>query len=132
MAATPAFANVPRFGAGSVTVANTARDGSGTLVDVITGVAAGTRIERIVLKATGDPADSVINLFYFDGTTNWHFDSFDLGDPTAGSTTLESYQVERTYTDLVLAGATHKIKAAITVALTAGAMNVLAFGADLT
>lgn len=132
MAATPAFANVPRVGVGSVTVANTGRDGTGTLVDIITGVAAGTRVERIIVKATGDPADSIVNLFYFDGTTNWLLDAFDIGDPGAGSNTLDTYREERAYIDLVLAGATHKIKASITVALTTGAVNVFAFGADLT
>lgn len=132
MASSPAFANIPRVGIGSVTAANTARDGTGTLVDIITGVAAGTRVERIVIKATGDPADSIVNLFYYDGTTNWFFDAFDIGDPAAGSTTVDTYREERAYADLVLAAATHKIKASITVALTAGAINVFAFGADLT
>lgn len=132
MAAAPVFANTPRIGPGSVTVANTARDGSGTLVDIITGVAAGTRIERIIVKATGDPADSVVNLFLYDGTTNWFFDAFDIGDPAAASTTVDSFRDERAYSDLVLPNASWKIKASITVALTSGAVNVFALGADLT
>lgn len=132
MSASPSFTSVPRFGAGSVTVANTNRDGTGTLVDVITGVAAGTKISEIIVKATGDPADSIVTIFYFDGTTNWLIDEFDIGDPAAASTTVAGYRESRSYANLILVGATHKIKAAITVALTAGAVNVVALGGDLT
>jgi hypothetical protein len=132
MASTPVFASVPRIGLGSVTVANTARDGSGTLVNVLTGVAAGTRIERIVLTATNDPADSTVTMFLFDGTTNWLFDEVDLNNPAAGSATATTFRWEKRYSDLVLPSASWIFKAAITVALTAGAINVEAFGADLT
>lgn len=132
MASTATWASTPRVGVGSVTVANTGRDGTGTLVDIITGVAAGTRIERVVVQATGNPADSVVTLFYFDGTTNWLYDEIDLGDPAAASTTLAGFHAERTYRDLVLPNASCKLKAAVTVALTAGALNVFALGSDLT
>lgn len=132
MAANPAFANVPRIGVAAVSAANTNRDGTGTIVDVITGVTAGTRIERIILKATGDPADCIVNVFYFDGTTNFLFDAFDLENPAAGSVTVDTYRVERAYLDLVLPSATAKLRASITAAPTAGAVNVFALGADLT
>jgi hypothetical protein len=132
MASAPAFATTPRIGFGSVTAANTNRDGTGTIVDVLTGVAAGTRIERIVLKATGDPADSVVTIFLNNGTTYLLFDEFDLGDPAAASTTVAGYRIEKAYSDLVLPTASWKLAAAITVALTSGAINVFAFGADLT
>lgn len=132
MASSPAFANVPRIGIGAVSAANTARDGSGTLVDIITGVAAGTRIERIVVKATDNPADSIINLFLYNGTTSFLFDAFDIGDPAAGSTTVDTYREERRYYDLVLPTAAWVLRASITVALTAGVANVFAFGSDLT
>ena len=111
---------------------NAARDGTGTIVDILTGVAAGTRIERVVVKSTGDPADSIVTLFVHNGTSYFLFDEFDLGNPAAGSATAEAYRVERRYEDLVLASSSMKLAAAITAAPTTGVMNVFAFGADLT
>lgn len=132
MADTPKFASTPRIGFGSVSTANTNRDGTGTIVDIITGVAAGTRIEEIVLKATGDPADSIVTIFLHDGTAYRLFDEFDLNDPAAASATVTGYRISRTYDNLVLPSASWKLAAAITAALTAGAINVFALGADLT
>lgn len=133
MSATPAFASTPRVGLAALTAANTARDGSGTLVDLVTGVTAGTRIDRIVFKSTGQPANSVICLFYFDGTTNWLYDEIVIsGTPGAGSTTASAFRVERKYEDLVIAAATHKLRVTVTVIPTSGQINVEAFGGDLT
>lgn len=132
MAATPAFASTPRAAVVNVSVANTARDGSGTIVDILTGVAAGTRIERLRVTTESDPADSIVTIFLHNGTAYFLFDEFDLGNPAAASTTVPAYNQERAYRDLVLPTASWKIAAAITVALTAGKMVIHAFGADLT
>jgi hypothetical protein len=132
MADTPAFASVPRLGVAAVSTANTARDGTGTIVDILVGVAAGTRIDRVVLQATGDPADSVVTLFVHNGTSYFLFDEVDLGNPGPASTTVPGFRFEKAYYDLVLPSASFKLAAAITVALTAGVMNVWAMGADLT
>jgi hypothetical protein len=132
MANVPAFASTPRIGFGAVSTANTNRDGTGTIVDIITGVAAGTRVNRVVLQTTGDPADSIITLFLYDGAAYRLFDEIDLGNPAAASTTVTGAHYERSYTDLVLPSASWKLAAAITVNLTAGVMNVFAYGADLT
>lgn len=132
MASTPAFASTARIGFGSVSTANTNRDGTGTIVDILTGVTAGTRIDRLVLQATGDPADSVVTLFIHDGTSYRLFDEVDLGNPAAASTTVSGYRFEKAYNNLVLPSSSFKFAAAITVALTSGAINAFAFGADLT
>ena len=132
MAGTPTFASTSRLGVAAVSAANTNRDGTGTIVDILTGVSAGTRIERVVLQTTGDPADSVVTLYIHNGASWFLFDEFDLGNPTAASTTVAGYRVEKAYSDLVLPSSSFKLGAAITVALTAGVMNVFAFGGDLT
>lgn len=132
MAATPAFASTPRAAAVNVSTANTNRDGTGTIVDILTGAAAGTRIERLVLQATGDPADSVVTIFLHNGTNYFLYDEFDIGNPAAASTTVPAFRVEKVYRDLILPSASWKIAAAITVALTAGVIVVHASGADLT
>ena len=132
MATNPAFTSTPRVGVGAVSTANTNRDGTGTIVDILTGVAAGTKVFEVVVKATGDPADSIVTLFLYNGTTSYLFDEFDLGDPAAGSATVEGYRVSRTYDNLVLPTASWKLQAAVTVALTAGVLNVFALAGDMT
>lgn len=132
MSATPAFASVARIGFGSVSTANTNRDGTGTIVDLLTGAAAGTRIDRLVLQATGNPADSTVTIFLHDGTAYRLLTEVDIGDPAAASTTLPGYHNEIQTPGLVLPSASWKLAAAITVALTSGAMNVFAYGGDLT
>ncbi len=134
MATAPAFTSTPRIGIATVSAANTARDGTGTIVDVITGVAAGTKVFEVVVKATGDPADCTVTLFISpdSGTTNHIWDEIDVGDPAAGSTTVTSFRASATYANLVLPSATHKLRAAITVAPTAGTVRVYAMGGDLT
>lgn len=132
MASSPTFTSAPRIGVAAVSTANTNRDGTGTIATIITGVAAGTQIFEIALQATGDPADSVVTIFLHDGTNYFLFDEFDLGNPAAASTTLSGYRARKTYDNLVLPNNNWSIRAAITVALTAGVINVFAFGADLT
>lgn len=132
MASSVNYASTPRLAVADVSTANTARDGTGTIATIITGVAAGTRIERVVLKATGDPADSVVTMFLHDGTTAHLFDEFDLNNPAAASNTVEGGRWERAYSDLILPSASWSLRAAITVALTAGVIKFWAHGADLT
>lgn len=132
MAANPSFASTPRIGVGAVSTANTNRDGTGTIVDVITGAAAGTKVFEVVTQATNDPADCTIMLFLNDGTTNWLFDEIDIGNPTAASATQIGDRQSRSYANLVLPSNTWKLRAAITAAPTAGVVNVFAFAGDMT
>jgi len=130
MASAPAFAATPKIGVASVSTANTARDGSGTIATVLTAGASGTKVEEVVVVATSDPADSTVTLFLHDGTNFWYFDEFDIGNPAAGSTTVAPYRTYRLYDNLVLPSG-WTLRAAITVALTAGVINVFALGGDL-
>lgn len=50
------------------TIANTGRDGSGTLVTVFTAGASGSRIDDLTIKATGTTTAGMIRLFLHDGT----------------------------------------------------------------
>lgn len=132
MASAPAFASTPVIGVASVSTANANRDGTGTIATVVAAApAAGRRIERIVIAATNNPADSIVTIFLHDGTTFWYFDEFDIGDPAPGSATVSPYRIERAYNDLVLPQ-NWTLRAAITAAPTAGVVNVFAFGGDLT
>ena len=72
MSSTANFASTPAAGAVSaqLSVANTNRDGTGTLVDIITGAAAGTRVDALEIAATGSTTTGVVRLFLYDGTNN--------------------------------------------------------------
>lgn len=128
-AAAPAFAATPKLGYASIATANTARDGSGTIADIHTGASGGTKLPEVVLKATDNPADSVVTLFIHDGTGYRLFDEVDLGDPAAASTTVVGYRLSKTYDNLILPSTSYKLAGAITVALTAGVINAFTPGA---
>jgi hypothetical protein len=70
MSSTPQFVALPQSFAVSITTANTARDGTGTLALLATGaVAPGTRIDKIRVQASGTTTAGVIRYFLDDGTT---------------------------------------------------------------
>lgn len=129
MANRPIFSATPRLGFGAVSTANTNRDGTGTIVDIFTAGASGARVDEIVVQATGDPADSIVTLFIDQGSGYKLFDEIDIGSPAAASTTVAGYRLSEVYDNLVLEGG-DKIGAAITVALTAGVINVWIHGGD--
>lgn len=69
MALSPSFANVPVSGIAKVSTANTARDGTGTIVDLITAGASGTRIDSIYCVNTdGSSTAGVLRFFLHNGT----------------------------------------------------------------
>lgn len=102
------------------------------IVDILTGVAAGTEVTEIKVQADGDPADCIILIFMHDGTSYKLYDEFDIGNPVAGSTTAAAYNEVRNYTGVFLPSTSWKIAAAITVVPTAGNVVVWASGGDLT
>lgn len=131
MATNPAFISTARIGRCSLSTANTATDGTGTITDLIVGVSAGTRVIAITAKGTATTVAANVNLFLFDGT-NW--DLFDQIAVTAitGSNTVISFRDSKSYDYLVLPSASWKVGATITVAPTTGTVRLAAFGGDLT
>lgn len=63
------FTATPRMEVAQVSAANTNRDGTGTIVSLITGAANGTRINKITIKATVTTTAGMIRI-YFDDATN--------------------------------------------------------------
>jgi hypothetical protein len=131
MAASPAFVSTPRIGRCSLSTANTATDGTGTITDLITGVSAGTRVLSINVQGTATTVAALVNIFLWDGTQWDLFDQITIS-ATTGSNTVKGYRLVTAYTDLVLPSASHKLGATITVAPTTGTVRVAAFGGDLT
>jgi hypothetical protein len=131
MATSPAFISTARIGRCSLSTANTATDGTGTITDLIIGAAAGTRVLSINVQGTATTVAALVNIFLYDGTNYDLFDQFTIS-ATTGSTTVKGYRLVTSYTDLVLPSATWKLGATLTVAPTSGTVRVAAFGGDLT
>ena len=133
MASSPQFISVPRISFGEITTGQSLRttNTSANLVTVISGAATGTRILELVIKATGDPTNSIVTLWLDNGITNALFDEFALGDPAAGSNTAVTYRLSTTYSNLILPSDSWSLKAGCTVTPTAGTIAVWAFGGDL-
>lgn len=69
MATAPSFANVPVSGFAKISIANTARDGTGTIVDLITAGSSGTRIDTIYCVNTdGSTSAGMLRFFLHNGT----------------------------------------------------------------
>lgn len=71
MSANPIFIGTPRASAGVISAANSNRDGTGTLVDILTAGAAGSKIDSVRIKATGTTTAGMVRLFLYDGTNNF-------------------------------------------------------------
>jgi len=67
MSTSAQYASIPKCGVGQVSVANTSRDGTGTIVTVFSAGASGSRIDAIDLKAVGTTTAGMVRLFIHDG-----------------------------------------------------------------
>jgi hypothetical protein len=129
MASTPQFIDTPRIATVNVATANTAIDGTGTVTELIQGVAGGTRVLEITVKAAATSAAALVNVFLTtDSGTTWRvFDTFTITAVTV-STTLGSFRLSRAYSNLLLEGTAHRIGVTVTVSQST---NVIALGGDL-
>lgn len=66
----PIFPNVPVVTWGTVTTANTAKDGTGTVVTVFTSGSNGARVDRIKVRNSGTAVQTVLRIFINNGSTN--------------------------------------------------------------
>jgi hypothetical protein len=130
MAQAPAFISTPRLASASVSTANTAIDGSGTITSLITGVAAGTRILEINTQCTATSAAALVNLFIsLDSGTTWRlFDQIAVSAATS-STTVKANRNASSYSNLILPSASAQIGFTTTITQ---ATQVFALGGDLT
>jgi len=67
----PIFSRTPAMGWGTITAANTAKDGTGTVVTIFTADATeGSYVEGIKLKPLGTNVASVLRVFFNNGGAN--------------------------------------------------------------
>lgn len=95
MSAQAQFASAVRAAVGVLSAANTARDGTGTLVTVLTAGANGSRIDDITIVATGAVTAGVVRLFLHDGT-NARLLREVMVTATTPSTSVETFTVRLT------------------------------------
>lgn len=67
MSTTAQYASTPKCGIAQVSVANTARDGTGTIATIFSAGVNGSRIDAIDLKAVSTTTAGMIRLFIHDG-----------------------------------------------------------------
>ena len=126
MASTANYGATPRLGIGQVSAANTNRDGTGTVVDIITGVAAGTRIDRVVVEATVTTTAGMVRLYVHDVTNTRMYAEIPVFAETP-SASVATFRAVLETPNLNLPSTSHVLKASTH---NAEAMNVFAHGAD--
>jgi hypothetical protein len=128
MAATPQFASTPKVGIGQLSAANTNRDGSGTVVTVVSAGANGTRIDAVTIEATATTTAGMVRLYLHDGANARLFDEVAVSAITP-SGTVAAFSAQRLYsaTQPVLLPSGWSLRASTH---NAEAFNVVAFGGD--
>lgn len=131
MSITAQYASIPRCAIAQVTAANTNRDGTGTVVIVFTAGASGSRIERVVIQATGTTTAGMVRLFIHDGTNARLYEEIPIPATTpsatvmATATTVEAFSVPTLFPIVLPTG--YSLRAATNNAET---FNVIAMGGD--
>jgi hypothetical protein len=125
----PLFGLVAQAPVAQVTTANTATDGTGTLVTLLTAGANATRVDRIYAVATGSTAAGLLRFFVYDGSNNRLVRELAVTAVTPSSTAV-AWSGEIVRTDgypLWVLPANYVLKVVTTVTQT---INVQAFGSD--
>lgn len=92
------FTAVPRMTVVQVATANTNRDGTGTIVDMITGATNGTRINKITVKATVTTTAGMVRIYFYDGTNTRLYREVAVTAITVGAST-KSFSEEILFDD---------------------------------
>lgn len=137
MALNAQFAATPRIGIAEVATADTATRTTPTQVaTVITGVAAGTRISKIIVQGAGTTVAGIVRLWLFDNTSYRLFKEVPISAATTSATATVPQVILSEATDpdllpITLPGTTWSLRATVTTTQTSSGINVIAVGADL-
>src|SRR5438552_16151618 len=89
-------------GTTQLTTANTNRDGTGTLVDLVTGDNFGTIPVSVAAKAVGATTAGMLRFFYYDGTNTRLIGELAVAAvPTPGAT-VKTWEDTTTFSGLML------------------------------
>jgi hypothetical protein len=86
MAQAPAYASIPNLGFASISVANTARDGTGTLETFFTAGANGSRVDKISIVPKGTTTAGMVRIFISNGTTHAFQSEYPIAAKTPSGT----------------------------------------------
>jgi hypothetical protein len=128
MATTGNFIFTPRLGNASLSAANTAINGTGTITPLLAGVANGTRVLRVEVQNSATSVAALVNLFLsVDSGTTWRlYEQIQVTAQTP-STTVKAARNVLIFNDLVLPSAAVRLGVTTTIAQ---ATEVFAFGGD--
>lgn len=107
------FTDTPGKSVFQVSAANTNRDGTGTIVDLVSGTTFGRYIRKIRVKATGTTTAGMVAIYFFDGT-NTRLEREIAVTAITPSTTVTSFEAEVLFSDLdaiILIGTSTKLQA---------------------
>ncbi len=121
---TPIFPASVALGMVQVSTANTNRDGTGTMGTLLTAGANGTRIDRLVIKATVTTTAGMIRFFVHDGTNTRLIREVVVTAITVGASTA-AFESDLVTPDLYLPTSSYQLRVSTEKA---EAFNVYAFG----
>ena len=130
MASSMNFAGTPRIGAVALTgTADTSYTSPSSVATVITGVAAGTRINEVVVQMTATVSSAtMVRLWLYDSSTTTYYLYDEIAITAAtGSQSVTQTRAFRQYDNLVLPSSSWSLRA---TCHTTNAGNVQAFGVD--
>jgi len=128
----PIFPLTPNVAWGTVATANTAKDGTGTVVTVFTAGANGARLDYLKVRALGTNVATVIRVFVNNGSTNATAanNTLIVDQTIAATTNSETAQLADNIIQLDIAiPAGYKVFVTLGTAVAAG-LQVTAFGGD--
>lgn len=126
----PIFTLTPIVGVATISAANTNRDGTGTIVQVVAGGTDGTRIDRIAVTATVTTSAGIVALYIDPNTGTYHLWQEMLVSAITASTTVAAFGSEFVRSDglpLIVLPANYKIGASTQIA---NNFRVVAFGGN--
>lgn len=112
MASIPNFTSTARLTASAVSAANTGRDGTGTIVSLISGVAAGTKVFEVDVQMTVTSTAGMVRLYLSsDSGASWKlFDEVAIAAATV-SASVKGTRVSTLYSNLILPSSAHALGA---------------------
>lgn len=130
----PIFPLTPNIAWGVIDTANTAKDGTGTVVTIYTAGANGGRVDRLRYKAKGTNVATVLRVFINNGSTNATAANNTMyHEETIAATTLSEVAAlvngEISIPDGLVLPAGYKINLTIGTTIAAG-LHVSAHGGD--
>jgi hypothetical protein len=129
MAQSPVYSATPRLTVATVSAANTNRDGTGTIVSVITGGSSGTKITSVTTQPIVTTTAGMIRLYISsDSGSTWNlFDELPVAAATVSASVPGARNVKN-YADLILPSSSHVLGASTH---NAEAHRVYASGGDI-